>query len=150
LPGHFFFKEQPTSVLLSANIHYPSEDVIMASMRSEINKIDTKKKSQPTCSMCGLCCQLFWINLNEEEYNSRKYLTVFDDIEIFDDFTKAKECGANLVKKKNNGDCIYLKANKCSIHERRPVVCKEFFCSGTETKYEKMRNIVKAARSREI
>src|SRR4030042_3777208 len=107
-----------------------------------INKIDTEKQKQPICSMCGLCCKLFWINLNEKEYYSGKYLTVFDDIKVYNDFTTAKECGANLLKQQKNGSCIYLQANKCSIHERRPAVCRQFFCSGTEKKYEKMRNMV--------
>ncbi len=114
------------------------------------NQINTDKKNQRTCSMCGLCCQLFWINLNEEEYYSGEYLTVFNDIEIFDNFTTARKCGANLLKQQNNESCIYLKANKCSIHKRRPVVCKNFFCSGTEDNYKKMRSIVKTARSRKI
>ena len=114
------------------------------------NKINADKQNQQICLMCGLCCKLFWINLNEEEYYSGEYLTVFNDIKIFDDFTTAKKCGANLLKQQNNGNCIYLKANQCSIHKRRPLVCSKFFCSGTEKKYKKMRSIVKAARSRKI
>lgn len=96
--------------------------------------------------MCGLCCWLFLINLNEEEYCSGSYITVFDDIEIFDDFSKAREYGAHFLKQQKDGSCIYLKASKCSVHERRPAVCRGFFCSGVEDKYEEMRNIVKTVR----
>lgn len=114
------------------------------------NNISTKTKSQSACSMCGLCCQLFLINLNEEEYYSDEYFTVFDSTEIFDDFSMARECGANLLKQRKDGSCIYLEKSKCSIHEHRPAVCRGFFCSGAENKYEEMRKIVEVARSREI
>ena len=112
------------------------------------NNISVRKQSKPVCVMCGLCCQLFLINLNKDEYYSGEYSTVFDDIEIFTDFSKACEYGANLLKKQANDSCIYLKADKCSIHEQRPAVCKGFFCRGKKAKYEKMRSIVENARIR--
>ncbi len=102
--------------------------------------------SKLKCKMCGLCCKLFLINLNKEEYYSSKYLTVFNDIEIIDDFKFASEYGANILKQKNDGSCIYLKNNICSIHEKRPEVCRNFFCMGTEDKYKEMRTIIEAAR----
>jgi Fe-S-cluster containining protein len=110
----------------------------------KVNKVPT----MPSCYMCGLCCQLFLINLNEEEYSSGEYITVFDDSEIFDDFSKAGECGANLLRQQKDGSCVYLKESKCTIHRRRPAVCRDFFCCGTEDKYKEMRNIVESARSR--
>ena len=106
------------------------------SMNSNYNN---NKKPTPTCSMCGLCCKLFLINLNEEEYLSGMYQTVFDEIIHFDNFTEAEEAGAIFLKQKTDGSCIYLKDKKCSIHENRPVVCGEFFCQGTEKKFEQMR-----------
>ena len=80
------------------------------------NNISARKQSKPVCAMCGLCCQLFLINLNKGEYYSGEYSTVFDDIEIFTDFSKACEYGANLLKKQANDSCIYLKADKCCFY----------------------------------
>jgi len=117
-------------------------NAILVSMKNK------RKQTQPSCSMCGLCCRLFLININEEEYCSGQYLTVFDDIEIFDDFSKARECGANLLRQQRDGSCVYLKESKCTIHRTRPAVCRGFFCCGTENKYKEMRNIVESARSR--
>jgi len=109
-----------------------------------------KSIEQKTCSMCGLCCQLFLINLNETEYRSGRYQTVFPDLEIFDDFDMATSCGANIVAQKNDGSCIYLVGGKCTIHEARPAVCREFFCRGTETKFEGMRADIDKARFRGV
>jgi Fe-S-cluster containining protein len=109
-----------------------------------------KEVPKNVCKMCGICCRLFLINLNQNEYYSGKYLTMFDDIETFKDFSRACEYGANLLKQQADGSCIYSRANKCSIHKKRPAVCKDFFCDGTENKYKKMRRIITAARSQEI
>ena len=100
---------------------------------------NNNSKPAPTCSMCGLCCKLFLINLNEEEYLSGKYKTVFDDIVQFDTFVEAEEAGAIFLKQNTDGSCIYLNDKKCSIHENRPSVCGGFFCQGTEKKFELMR-----------
>lgn len=37
--------------------------------------------------------------------------------------------GRVILQHKPNGDCIYLDREKgCTIHERRPVVCRELDC----------------------
>jgi len=96
--------------------------------------------------MCGLCCRLFFINLDEKEYYSGDYSTVFDGLEPIDDFRLASDCGANMLKQNEDGSCIYLESNKCSIHENRPEVCRDFYCSGTENEYSDMREIIAKAR----
>jgi Fe-S-cluster containining protein len=86
------------------------------------------------------------INLDEKEYYSGDYLTVFDALETINDFALANECGANILKQIEDGSCIYLQSDKCSIHERRPRVCREFYCTGTEKEYAGMREIIAKAR----
>lgn len=90
------------------------------------------------CLQCGLCCGLFLINLTEEEYGSSKYETQFEELGLIEDFSRATTCGANLLKQKVNGDCIYLKAKRCSIHKTRPHVCRKFFCASGLKKFRKM------------
>ncbi|HUW21325.1 MAG TPA: YkgJ family cysteine cluster protein [Candidatus Bathyarchaeia archaeon] len=90
------------------------------------------------CSQCGLCCRLFSVNLTEKEYRSGKYRTQFEDLGLIDDFNQAAACGANILKQKADGSCFYLKRNKCSIHEIRAQVCREFFCTSKLKKFRKM------------
>lgn len=90
------------------------------------------------CSQCGLCCRLFFVNLNEKEYQSGKYKTQFEEFGLFDDFHKAVGCGANILKQKKDGHCLYLKGKDCSIHKIRPQVCREFFCTSKLKKFRKM------------
>ncbi len=42
------------------------------------------------CTGCGTCCKLFLINLNEEEYRSKKYKTQFDSLDFSNDFVEYK------------------------------------------------------------
>lgn len=90
------------------------------------------------CKQCGLCCKLFLINLTEEEYKSCEYRTQFEEYGLIENFLKATEYGANILKQKKDGSCIYLKRNKCSIHKTRPHVCRGFFCTTKKKKYKKM------------
>lgn len=33
-----------------------------------------------------------------------------------------------ILNRKDNGDCVYLDANGCTIHDRAPWVCRTFDC----------------------
>jgi Fe-S-cluster containining protein len=99
------------------------------------------------CSQCGLCCRLFLVNLAEEEYRSGKYRTQFEKFGLIDDFYRATACGANILKQKKTSNCIYLKANICSIYKIRPQVCREFFCTSKLKKFRKMIEQIEKKRS---
>lgn len=88
------------------------------------------------CDQCGVCCRLFLINLNEEEYRSKRYKTQFD--EFVEDFEEAELCGCNILEQKEDGSCIYLKDKRCSIHEIRPESCRKFFCDSKEKRFAEM------------
>ena len=99
------------------------------------------------CSQCGLCCCLFLVNLTEDEYRSGKYKTQFEKFGLIDDFHKAAEWGVNTLEQKKDGSCIYLKKNKCSIHQTRPQACREFFCNSKLKKFRKMGEQIKKKRA---
>jgi Fe-S-cluster containining protein len=88
--------------------------------------------------MCGLCCKLFLINLNKEEYLSGEYETQFQEFNLKDDFGIIEKYGGNILSQKKDGSCIYLKNNLCSIHEKRPQVCRNFDCNSKLKKFKKM------------
>ena len=90
------------------------------------------------CFECGICCKLFLIDLSEEEYKSREFKTQFDKFDFIDDFDWAEECGANIIEQDSKGGCIYLKNGKCSIHQRRPESCREFFCMSKDKRFKEM------------
>ena len=81
------------------------------------------------CKLSGVCCRLFYINLTKEEYSSKTFKTQFEEFGFVENFEEAQEYGANVLSKKEDGSCIYLADNKCSIHSRRPNACRDFFCT---------------------
>lgn len=92
----------------------------------------------PKCDQCGICCKFFLINLNEAEYLTGKYRTVNDEYRSFVDFTEVEKYGLNFLAQNKDGSCVYLQENGCSIHEIRPQVCRDFFCSSRNLKYSTM------------
>jgi len=97
------------------------------------------------CNACGLCCRLFLINLSRKEYESGEYLIMVGEEIGLKNFKKVRECGANLLAQNDDGSCVYLVDNKCSIHKRRPAVCRGFFCESKMKKYEGMVAEIKKA-----
>ncbi len=96
------------------------------------------KVTESSCQSCGLCCELFLINLNEEEYRSGNYTTQLGSFGFMDNFAEAEMCGANIVEQKNDGSCTYLQKGKCSIHLTRPQVCRQFFCNSEDENFQGM------------
>ena len=90
------------------------------------------------CSGCGVCCKLFLINLSKEEYLSNKFRTQFESFGLVKDFMEAEMCGANIITQRTDGSCFYLKDSKCSIHDFKPVACKEFFCNSKKESFKSM------------
>lgn len=95
-----------------------------------------------TCNQCGTCCKIFYINLSQREYESKKYQTVFGGFDNFLEYSDAVECGANFLNKDADGSCIYLKDNSCSIHVERPQVCRAFFCDSEDKNFDEMHRLI--------
>lgn len=98
------------------------------------------------CLRCGVCCQLFLVNLTEEEYRSRRYKTAFD--EFVGDFALAESSGANTLEQREDGSCVYLMDDVCTIHGDRPASCRAFFCTGQEAAFSAMRDEIGEFRRR--
>jgi Fe-S-cluster containining protein len=87
----------------------------------------------PVCQ--GFCCRVTWdIPITLDEYTTGLY-----EVEKYCLLTD-KECEREVetclnmryrLKKNKNGACIHQdRDNKCSIHENKPRVCREFSCRG--------------------
>lgn len=75
---------------------------------------------------------------------------MFQEHGIIEDFNLARESGANLLAKKEDGGCIYLVNNQCGIHTDRPEVCRDFFCTTKAKKFGGMVKIIKKADKEKI
>jgi Fe-S-cluster containining protein len=87
------------------------------------------------------------INLSEEEFLSGKFRTQFQGFAPIKDFLEAELCGANIIEQNEDGSCFYLKDNRCSIHDSKPVACKNFFCKSTNPAFKGMIEDIKKKKS---
>lgn len=112
---------------------------------AELKKWPKEKKEAliESCSQCGICCRLFYINLNQKEWESGLYKTLVKKSDTDDDFAIVQQYGGNILCQKKDGSCIYLKDNICSIHKKRPEVCRDFFCTSKAKKYTTMIQMIK-------
>lgn len=102
------------------------------------------------CKLSGVCCKLFYINLTKEEYQSKTFKTQFEEFGYVEDFNEAEAYGANILSKNDDGSCVYLVGNKCSIHARRPHVCRDFFCASSEPKFAEMVSMIKKEKAKKV
>jgi len=119
---------------------------------AELKKLSKEKKEVMvgSCAQCGICCRLFYINLTQKEWESETYETQVKASEIYDKFRIVQGYGGNILCQKNDGSCIYLKNNMCSIHTRRPQSCKDFFCTSKAVKFKGMVSMIKQKRDGDI
>jgi len=115
---------------------------------AELKKWPKNKKETliQSCSQCGICCRLFLINLNYKEWSSGRYKTLLKKYYFGNDFRAAQKYGGNLLSQNKDGSCVYLKKNICSIHNRRPQSCRDFFCQSTAKKFQGMVHMIRQKR----
>ncbi len=70
------------------------------------------------CGSCRKCCRGAQLIVLQEDERPSQY-----DCYEFDQ-------GIYALKRKPDGDCIYLGANGCTIWGRHPAVCRAFDCVG--------------------
>lgn len=89
---------------------------------------DYKRKEDPIasiidvgnvpCNGCTLCCKNFDILRLLPEDNPDDYMTE----------PHPYRGGELMLAHKENGDCVYLGTDGCTIHNRRPRMCREMDC----------------------
>ncbi|MBU1342112.1 MAG: YkgJ family cysteine cluster protein [Proteobacteria bacterium] len=84
--------------------------------------------SQFNCLGCGACCrQDGYVRLKKNEPDiiaSYLNMDVFQFIETYTRLTKDRQT-LSLIDK-DNGECIFLTAKGCCIHNVKPLQCLEF------------------------
>jgi hypothetical protein len=79
------------------------------------------ERSDVPCGKCQLCCKTLIVPLSLEEVDSGQYLWAWITTR------EGKRLG-HALRRKPNGDCVYLGENGCTIHGHAPHVCQRFDC----------------------
>jgi uncharacterized protein len=78
------------------------------------------ERASVPCGSCTLCCRTLIVPLALEEFEQYDWVWVI-----------RKDTGEKLgraLRRRANGDCVYLGERGCSIHGRAPHVCMRFDC----------------------
>lgn len=80
------------------------------------------QRSNVPCNGCTACCQGDMILLHPEHGDDPKQYACHDEVNPIDGKTY------KTLDHQANGNCVYLGESGCTIHDRAPIVCREFDC----------------------
>jgi Fe-S-cluster containining protein len=74
------------------------------------------KRDRFRCTLCGNCCRFRITPITEE------------DVKLLEKagYKGFWERKGELKMRRDNGRCVFLKDDRCAVHEHRPQVCREF------------------------
>jgi len=81
------------------------------------------------CTECGNCCSdtSGYVELTEEEAGNIAEFLGLSETDFLEKFIEVTKDAASLhLKSHENGDCIFLVENRCSIYPARPLQCRTF------------------------
>jgi uncharacterized protein len=77
------------------------------------------------CTACANCCRVTEVGITEKDIEKLAKFVGTSELEFVDQFTALDGSGARILKR-NEGGCVFLDGNLCSVYEARPVNCANF------------------------
>lgn len=105
------------------------------------------ERANVPCDGCTLCCRNDLIVLHPECGDDA---SSYETVPVVHPLTGKP---AFALRRQANGDCVYLGAAGCTIHDRAPTICREFDCRRQFlqfTRQERRRLVADGLMSREV
>ncbi len=77
------------------------------------------------CTACANCCRVTEVGITEKDIEKLARFVGTSESEFVEQFTALDESGARILKR-NEGGCVFLEGNLCSVYEARPHNCVNF------------------------
>lgn len=77
------------------------------------------------CTACANCCRVTEVGITEKDIEKLAKFVGTTEIEFVNQFTALDASGARILKR-NEGGCVFLEGNLCSVYQARPVNCANF------------------------
>jgi uncharacterized protein len=82
-------------------------------------------EAQIDCTQCANCCRVSEVGITDRDIDKlAKFIGVTRE-EFLRDFTQPDEAG-DLILRKTEAGCVFLKNNLCTVYEARPQNCANF------------------------
>jgi uncharacterized protein len=77
------------------------------------------------CTQCANCCRVTEVGITPRDVEKLAKFIGVSEREFAQQFTARDDAGARILKR-NEGGCVFLKGNLCSVYEARPQNCANF------------------------
>jgi Fe-S-cluster containining protein len=77
------------------------------------------------CTACANCCRVTEVGITEKDIEKLSKFVGTSEQEFVEQFTALDNSGA-VILKRNEGGCVFLEGNLCSVYEARPANCANF------------------------
>jgi Fe-S-cluster containining protein len=77
------------------------------------------------CTACANCCRVTEVGITEKDVEKLAKFVGTSEREFVEQFTSLDKSGAPILRR-NEGGCVFLEGNLCSVYEARPVNCANF------------------------
>jgi Fe-S-cluster containining protein len=77
------------------------------------------------CTACANCCRVTEVGITEKDIEKLSKFVGTSEQEFIEQFTALDNSGA-VILKRNEGGCVFLEGNLCSVYEARPTNCANF------------------------
>ncbi len=79
------------------------------------------------CRGCGDCCRgEGFVSVTLEEMRRMSALLNISEEEFLEHYAFRSAFGDYWLKEQENRDCIFLRNNRCLVHEAKPAQCRNF------------------------
>jgi len=82
-------------------------------------------ESQIDCTKCANCCRVSEVGITDRDVEKLAKFLGMTEEEFLRDSTQRDEEG-DLILKKTEAGCVFLKDNLCTVYEARPQNCANF------------------------
>ena len=77
------------------------------------------------CTACANCCRVTEVGITAKDIEKLAKFVGASEREFMEQYTAVDSAGA-VILKRNEGGCVFLEGNLCSVYEARPHNCANF------------------------
>ena len=83
-------------------------------------------EEQIDCTQCANCCRMATAKVTERDVDRLARHFRIKPERIMAEYVVESEEEGHILRRRENGECVFLDGNECSVYESRPEVCQRY------------------------
>ena len=83
-------------------------------------------EEQIDCTQCANCCRMATAKVTERDVDRLARHFRVKPERIMADYVVECEEEGHILRRRENGECVFLEGNECTVYESRPEVCQRY------------------------